>query len=317
MRIRIRAVLNLSAACASGCLGIAAAFVIPAAVSATCNYNTCSVPPGYCQNGVCSSYNERQSVYYDYDCSEGSIYCEWDICFFYEYFGGGGCGAQCYNGDRFFCNGQANCEVICGGDEQCECGCHGGSWGCEGSVCGPCTYSPLLINLSSNTANDRLTSPAMGVMFDLNADGTPEKVAWTSLDSAVAFLALDRNGNGVVDDGTELFGTATRKRDGTRAKNGFDALAEFDLNGDGRIDELDAVYSQLRLWIDANHDGYSESGELTRLREGHVSRVFLDYEESRRRDQFGNRYRFEGKATISQKQAVVERRVFDIYLMTQ
>src|SRR5262245_26889770 len=74
----------------------------------------------------------------------------------------------------------------------------------------------------------------------------------TSQDSAVALLALDRNDNGVIDDGSELFGTATRKRDGTLAKNGFDALAEFDLNGDGKIDERDAVYSRLRLWIDAN-----------------------------------------------------------------
>jgi hypothetical protein len=316
MRLGMRALVNRSAACASMCLGIAAAFVIPAAVSATCNYNTCSVPPGYCQNGVCSSYNERQSVYYDYDCNQGSIYCQWDICFFYEYFGGGGCGAQCYSGDRFFCNGNPNCEAICGDDQECACGCHGGFWSCEGSVCG-CTYSPLLINLSSNTANDRLTSPASGVPFDLNADGVPERVAWTSLDSAVAFLTLDRNGNGAVDDGTELFGTATRKQDGTLAKNGFDPLAEYDLNGDGKIDERDGVYSQLRLWIDTNHNGYSEPGELTRLEEGHVGAVFLEYKESRRQDQFGNRYRFEGRATIVQDHAIKTRRVFDVYLMKE
>ena len=67
--------------------------------------------------------------------------------------------------------------------------------------------SPIIVD----TARDgyRLTSVANGVYFDVNADGTPERTAWTRRDSDDAFLAMDRNGNGRIDDGTELFGNYT------------------------------------------------------------------------------------------------------------
>jgi len=145
--------------------------------------------------------------------------------------------------------------------------CCSGYCNTDGGACG-LPGSPILINLGGNSADDRLTSAADGVAFDIDADGVAERVAWTSAESPVAFLVLDRNGNGTIDNGLELFGTATRKRDGTIAANGFDALLDLDGGlsaSDGKIDTSDAIYPLLRLWVDRNHNGVSEPNELMTL----------------------------------------------------
>lgn len=186
----------------------------------------------------------------------------------------------------------------CGSDTQC---CSGFCDPFSG-VCGSGT--PILINLENNSSNFQLTSAADGVLFDINSDGILEQIAWTQPDSLVAFLVLDRNHNGTIDDGSELFGTATRKSDGTVAANGFDALLDLDggpLISDGKIDASDAAYWQLRLWLDRNHDGISQPDELITLPQARISAIFTDYRESRRVDQYGNAYRFMGKALMANK----------------
>jgi len=85
------------------------------------------------------------------------------------------------------------------------------------------------------------------------------------VDSTDGLLALDRNGNGSIDDGSELFGTATKLATGQNASNGYEALAQLDANGDGVIDAKDAAYGDLKVWVDANGDGVSQSGELKSL----------------------------------------------------
>lgn len=106
-----------------------------------------------------------------------------------------------------------------------------------------------------------------GVVFDIDGDGYEEQTAFATGDDA--FLALDRNENGTIDSGRELFG------DQNGARNGLDELAKFDDNGDGVIDKQDSVYSQLLLFSDRNRDGRSQDAELQSLRESEIESIDL------------------------------------------
>src|SRR6516164_2341994 len=131
------------------------------------------------------------------------------------------------------------------------------------------TMSPIVIDVDHSGFS--LTDASGGVVFNLVNDGVSIQISWTSRNSTNAFLALDRNGNGMIDSGAELFGNITPQPSSPN-QNGFLALAEYDKaanggNGNGRIDSGDAVFSQLRLWQDTNHDGISQPNELHTLPE--------------------------------------------------
>jgi hypothetical protein len=125
-----------------------------------------------------------------------------------------------------------------------------------------------------------------------------------------------------MESGKELFGNFTPQSDcAADQKNGFRALAEYDLpenggNGDGVIDARDAVFEHLRLWIDKNHDGVSQTGELYKLPVLGVTSLGLEYTETSTRDQFGNWFRFKGKVNPEGQPATdhVDRTTFDVYL---
>ena len=195
-------------------------------------------------------------------------------------------------------------------EENCQCVCDPG-FGC---------FTPIVIDLDGNGFS--LTGADTGVLFDLSNDGVQEKLSWTSEGSDDAWLALDRNGNGVIDRGSELFGSFTPQPapPAGEYKNGFLALAEYDKpshggNGDHVITEGDGIFSSLRLWRDTNHNGISEPLELFTLQAAGIKTLELRYKDSKYVDQYGNRFRYRAKVKDTNG-AQAGRWAWDVFLVT-
>lgn len=205
-----------------------------------------------------------------------------------------------------------------GGDGQCGGSCEAPYYICFNGNCE--LSSPIIIDTDGDGFD--LTDAANGVAFDINGDGRKEQLSWTSANVNDAFLFLDRNGNGVVDNGTELFGNFTpQSAPLSHNSNGFDALAEYDRptnrgNRDGQIDQRDAVFPLLRLWRDVNHNGVSEPNELHTLPELGIAILELDYRESRRTDRHGNWFRYRAKVR-DVRGAQVGRWAWDVFFLSR
>lgn len=181
----------------------------------------------------------------------------------------------------------------------------------------PCA-SPVLIDVAGDGFD--LTGATAGVRFDLNGDGVKSLLAWTAAGSDDSWLALDRDGNGTVENGGELFGnfTAQHAPPPGHWRNGFLALAEFDGpaqggNSDGVIDGGDSAFAALRLWHDVNHDGVSQPAELHPLPALDVARLHLSYKESKRVDGHGNEFRYRAKVDDT-RGAKAGRWAWDVFL---
>jgi len=161
-----------------------------------------------------------------------------------------------------------------------------------------------------------------GVHFDIRAEGATPRLSWTAESSDDAWLALDRNGNGTIDDGSELFGNFTTQVQPPpgEGRNGFLALAVYDDpidggNGDGSITSSDAIFPSLRLWQDRNHNGVSEANELMSLLAGGVTSLEVSYKEAKKKDEYGNYFRYRGKVNGA-RDADAGRWAWDVFLVT-
>ncbi len=226
-------------------------------------------------------------------------------------------GLCCQGGQGSGCNtaGLAQ-ECYYNVNDYCACQEYAGYW--SESFCRCWAESPIIIDVEGNGFN--LTNAANGVSFDMRADGTPDNLGWTAAGSDEAFLVFDRNGNGNIDNGKELFGNITPQPSHPN-RNGFLALAEYDKaaqggNEDGRMTRHDTIFDYLRPWRDSNHNGISEANELFALADLGLRRLDLDYRNSQRVDAHGNAFRYRAKVRDAQD-AQLGRWAWDVFLVNE
>jgi hypothetical protein len=140
---------------------------------------------------------------------------------------------------------------------------------------------PLILDLDGDGLE--ITPLSQGVLFDADGDSIKTGTAWAGADDGM--LVWDRNGNGLIDSGRELFGDETVLANGTKAAHGFAALSELDVGstvsgatvgaGDSVFDAKDAQFNNLRIWRDLNQDGVSQANELQTLVQTGITSIGL------------------------------------------
>jgi hypothetical protein len=171
---------------------------------------------------------------------------------------------------------------------------------------------PLVFDLGRG-ASYSFSDAAGGVLFDMDNDSAADRVAWPT--GSVAFLFFDRNGNGVPDNGSELFGNATPLRSGEIAKHGFDALSELDGDFDGAITPADAAWSSLRVWHDADRSGSAAAQEIATLDAAGIRSIETSAIWTARQDRGGNWFRWEATFVFDDgRGAAVRRPFYDVWL---
>jgi hypothetical protein len=225
------------------------------------------------------------------------------------------------------------CNLYGGGYDSQTCDCPDPSGACQMpaqgcynelawdvQVCDCMPACPIVVDVDGDGFD--LTDAAGGVGFDITSDGMMEQLSWTAAGSDDAWLVLDRDGNGRIDNGRELFGNyAPQSPARAEDRHGFRALAEFDKggnggDGDGAISAADGVFGDLRLWRDANHNGVSEPEEMFTLPQLRLTEIRLDFRESGRTDRFGNRFKYRAKVN-DQQGSRVGRWAWDVFLKVQ
>lgn len=159
--------------------------------------------------------------------------------------------------------------------------------------------SPLVLDLEGDDYIMTTSAVWNPLHFDMTGDGVSERTGWLAPGDLTGFLWLDLNHNGRVDGAQEFFGDAMLLPTGERAQQGFQALAAYDSpdlggNGDGRIDDQDLVWDQLRIWRDVNFDGVSQRTEISPLQRWSVAGFSLRYQVTGRIDGNMNVHQFGG-----------------------
>lgn len=251
--------------------------------------DVCIQQGGYWNFSIGGCYPEPQPVPC-VDCLDNDDCCYGDVCH------NGQCGPP-----------EINCPDCC---PECP----------YDTVCyeGFCSYAtPVLIDVNGD--GFQLTDAAHGVDFDFAGNGAPRHIAWTAAGTDDAWLVWDKNRNGKIDSAREMFGNLSPQPTVPQEdRNGFLALAEFDKstlggNSDGVISRQDYFFRDLRLWTDSNHNGISEAAELRSLEPSGLAVLELRYKESRRRDQYGNWFRYRAKVKDA-RGAQIGRWAWDVIL---
>lgn len=190
------------------------------------------------------------------------------------------------DGDEFYT--PCSTEVL-----ECEPGWNE-DYGCLGDICywdgesfrsyswsEPDCNTPLVLNFEDTPVE---FSPASAASFDLSPDGTCMSTDWPT----APWLALDRDGDGFISDGGELFGSATAMSSGGYAQHGFAALAELDTNRDGKITAKDERFEELVLWNDLDDDRIGAYGELRPLAQTTLVAIDLGFGRRASCDRQGN-----------------------------
>jgi Ca2+-binding RTX toxin-like protein len=148
----------------------------------------------------------------------------------------------------------------------------------------PPRYDPLILDLDGDGL-ETVTS-ADGAFFDHDGNGFAERTGWVSGDDGL--LVRDINNDGIINNGGELFGDQTLLSNGQKAAGSFQALADLDINSDGKIDANDSAFAQLKVWQDIDGDGYSTADELKTLSELGITALNTGYTSTNISDGKGN-----------------------------
>jgi hypothetical protein len=231
--------------------------------------------------------------------------------------GDGGSGDPICSDNQYTCNSEAECELppsqyVCDEGEYGSPSCGPSGWYCYTGD------SPIIID--ADGTGFHLTNFQGGVHFDITGDGKPQQISWTAAGSTNGWLALPHDGK--VTSGKQLFGNFTPQPPSDNP-NGFLALAVYDQpenggNADGVIDWHDAVWPNLRIWIDKNHDGIAQPDELFTLPSLGINSLAVAYVNSKYVDQFGNQFRDKGRLNPDGVPPTdhVDRTIYDVFLLS-
>ncbi|HEB6950045.1 TPA: hypothetical protein R0445_004666, partial [Salmonella enterica subsp. enterica serovar Hvittingfoss] len=152
-------------------------------------------------------------------------------------------------------------------------------------------YDPIVIDLNGDGV--KTISKSAGLVFDHDGNFFAENTGWVSPEDGL--LVLDKDHDGKIGSGNELFGSNTILNNGQKATNGYEALREYDENHDGVIDKNDSIWSQLKIWQDKNSNATVEDGEILSLDQLNIAGIKLNYQNINNTDSEGNAHLQQGE----------------------